>query len=129
MAHKRKHRADDTESPRKSPRTGKADQFRSLCWDCAAMVLEYLEPRDLAQCERVDKGWRDFIQVWISVVGLRRQCSRAERTDDVAKAVMVYKDHSAIEVNLPACRPVGVYKITASLAFFTVAGDFAAWEE
>ncbi|KAJ0418787.1 hypothetical protein BJY00DRAFT_314698 [Aspergillus carlsbadensis] len=67
---KRKQRPWGPDEPASSRRAGmRKDPFRHLCWDCASIVLSYLEAQDLARCERVDQGWRRFVHEWMGAVG------------------------------------------------------------
>lgn len=47
----------------------RTDPFTLLPWDCASIVLQYLDIRDLACCEQLSKGWRSFVQHWLVVAG------------------------------------------------------------
>lgn len=47
----------------------RTDPFTLLPWDCASIVLQHLDIRDLACCEQVSGGWRRFVQHWMVVSG------------------------------------------------------------
>lgn len=74
---KRKRKAESCGPKKKQNRASsglnahnkRTDPFTLLPWECASIVLQYLDIRDLACCEQVSKGWRSFVQHWLVVAG------------------------------------------------------------
>jgi hypothetical protein len=59
---KRKQRPWESDEPVSSRRAiVRKDPFQYLCWGCASIILSYVDVQDLARCERVDQGWRQFV--------------------------------------------------------------------
>ncbi|KAL3491028.1 hypothetical protein BJX62DRAFT_237628 [Aspergillus germanicus] len=67
---KRKQRSWESDEP-VSERWAivRKDPFQYLCWGCTSIILSYLDVQDLAHCERVDQGWRQFVHEWMGAVG------------------------------------------------------------
>ncbi|KAL2852096.1 hypothetical protein BJY01DRAFT_244708 [Aspergillus pseudoustus] len=118
LRRKRKRSQSETDEGRPAPSPEvRKDPFRNLCWDCGSIVLSYLDVRDLAQCERVDKGWRRFIHEWMGAVGLYQHFLDHVRSDlktmqNAEDRAPVFKEHAlndavhskwTSEVALPAC--------------------------
>ncbi|KAL3477655.1 hypothetical protein BJX99DRAFT_257255 [Aspergillus californicus] len=117
---------------RHNPKQGlrRRDPFKTLCFDCASLILEYLGLRDLARCEQVNRGWRDLIHVWISISGLRLHFPAQwdiHTTNDVHTAARIYRECAVPYFTLRSGRPTGARTIEASSRLFAIAGDFAAW--
>ncbi|KAL4999438.1 hypothetical protein BDV10DRAFT_193644 [Aspergillus recurvatus] len=106
------------------------DPFRYLSFDCASVVLGFLDPVSVIRCERVHKGWVAFIRLWICAVGLRTHFPDAwslELKQDEATSVEIYKQETAPFATFPSGKASAIRRISAHTRLFTVAGDFGAW--
>ncbi|KAL4819896.1 hypothetical protein BDW67DRAFT_173164 [Aspergillus spinulosporus] len=144
MARKRKAAAvtGRRDNPKTTPAPGKrrcqkrtthiccTDPFRRLNFDCASIILGYLDPVSIVRCERVDKAWRKLMRLWICVLGLRVHFPDAwnpELKQHEKASVKLFKEQAAPFATFPAGRASAVRKISAHMKLFTVAGDYAAW--
>ncbi|RDW92772.1 uncharacterized protein DSM5745_00094 [Aspergillus mulundensis] len=108
----------------------RTDPFRYLNFDCASLILEYLDPVSVVRCGMVDKGWAAFIRVWICALGLRVHFPLAWNLDikkDEPKATEIYKNEAAPFATLPTGQASAVRKIGASMEVIAFAGDLVAW--
>ncbi|KAL4978862.1 hypothetical protein BDW66DRAFT_148717 [Aspergillus desertorum] len=106
------------------------DPFRYLNFDCASLILEYLDPVSVIRCERVAEGWAEFIRLWICALGLRVHFPDSwnfEIAQDGAKSVKIYKDLAVPFAAFSTGKASAVRKISSHMRLFTVAGDVAAW--
>ncbi|KAL4874282.1 hypothetical protein BJY04DRAFT_225187 [Aspergillus karnatakaensis] len=107
------------------------DPFQHLSFECAGTILFYLNPTDIAKCEQVSKGWKDFIHAWITLYGFRLNFSTSSDpsmpdSKDPTTIVRRFKELAAIEQNLLLGRATAVRKIEAS-ENIQFAGDYAVW--
>jgi hypothetical protein len=47
------------------------DLFDHLNHDCCNMILGFLDPVDLLQCERVRRSWKDYVRSWMELFGIQ----------------------------------------------------------
>ncbi|KAL2831485.1 hypothetical protein BDW59DRAFT_157911 [Aspergillus cavernicola] len=135
MAPKRKYsvsHANTSSSPQKllrqepEPERKEADPPRYLSFDCASQILGYLKIQDIGRCEQVDRGWRDFIRVWISIVGLRQHFSESWNSEDAKDctwATNAFKRDARILTRTAR----SIRKFAATSKYLSIAGDYVDW--
>lgn len=73
-------------SPGLDAHTKRKDPFTFLPWDCASIVLQYLDIRDLACCEQVSEGWKGFVRHWMVALG-HQYCLPDEWRPDISNTI------------------------------------------
>ncbi|KAL4948495.1 hypothetical protein BDW69DRAFT_189212 [Aspergillus filifer] len=114
------------------PSAKRRDPFTQLPFDCARMILDHLHIQGILHCEKVSRGWREVVDSWIFLGGLRLHfpelCSQ-ERLQSSSKAVRAYKSRGVAKINLFSGMSTGIRKFVADERFFVTAGDYVAWKE
>ncbi|KAL4794022.1 hypothetical protein BDV19DRAFT_390534 [Aspergillus venezuelensis] len=114
------------------PPAKRRDPLKHLSFDCARMILDQLHIQDILHCEKVSRGWREVVDSWIFLGGLRLHfpelCSQ-EPTQTFSSAVKTFKSHGVAKINLFTGMSTGIRKFVADGRFFVTVGDYVAWKE
>ncbi|KAL3442047.1 hypothetical protein BJX65DRAFT_287681 [Aspergillus insuetus] len=104
------------------------DPFQCLSFESAGNILYHLDPQTVVRCERVSKGWRDFVRAWIVSWGFSSNFrgQSKDTNEDPAERVRRFKELAAVEANLSSGKPTSVRKIEARDGL-VIAGNFAVW--
>lgn len=80
------------------------DPLRRFSVELAISVLSYLTLLDLARCELVSRGWRDFVQAWIVSSGFRAHFPGLLPEDEAQNSVRVVRIFKELgETSQSAC--------------------------
>ncbi|KAL4779454.1 hypothetical protein BJX76DRAFT_351804 [Aspergillus varians] len=129
----KRRRKDSAISRTQSKRT---NPFEILPWDCANLVLQFLDVQDLARCEQVGRSWRDFVQLWLVDIG-HQYCLpdrwrpdtvdpifAAEAFNDIKKSAVQYAAHRKFTSGKASC--ARRYQ-TSATGLFDISGDYTVW--
>ena len=80
------------------------DPLMRLNSDCVSLVFKFLSPKDVLQCLRVCRQWRDDIHSWIERVGFRVHCCPILFDGEDVDLVAYYKRYGMQNAAV-ACSP------------------------
>ena len=69
------------------------DPLKRLDSDCVSLTFEFLSPKDVLQCLRVCRQWRNNTNSWIERVGFRTHCCPILFDGEDVDRVAYYKRH------------------------------------
>ncbi|KAJ0419540.1 hypothetical protein BJY00DRAFT_285841 [Aspergillus carlsbadensis] len=107
---------------------GSQDPFGRLSFETAGNILYYLDSTSVVRCERVSRGWRDFIRAWIVSSNFSGNFREQLKDSSIepTQRIQRFRELAAVAANLSSGKATSVRRIEARDGLL-VAGDYAAW--